>query len=387
MWMKKERIEKAIVELKKHGVEAVLYGPSANLQYLLDSTDYYWTRSCMTNIAGFSSAYNLPDVLLYLNDKGDYQIFCNHVNKEYFLKNYEGHVTCSYMDQFEDALAPFVKEKKIGVGISCKNYLIETLKAIDEKIEVVDGENVLNDIRCFKDADEIRTMRELCKFTDDAVMYVVNNLKMGMSQREAENLLVEYGYKHNVTDFSFPPTVGFKTQNTITSEDVEYYDREWKLQPQTGVAFDVGYMNKGYCSDWGRTVYVGKAPEICKKGYHALNEGVKYMASKIVPYKTNINELYALVMEKVDELGMLDYLRYKDEQMLGHQIGIDCHEFPMVNKDFDFVIKPGMTFAVEPKMWFKNEMYMRVEDIVLITEDGAEFLTNFPRDLFEIEVK
>ena len=290
------------------------------------------------------------------------------------------------MDQFEDAIAPFIKEKKIGVSISCQKYLTEMLKAIDENIEVSDGENLLKDIRCFKDPDEIAALRDICKFTDEAVMYVVKHLRYGMTMREAENLLVEYGYMHNVPDFSFPPTVGFKTQNTVTTEDVEYYDREWKLQPQTGVTFDVGYMKNGYCSDWGRTVYFGKAPEICKKGYYALNEGVKYMVSKIVPGKTNISELYALVQEKVDELGMGDYLRYRDIQMLGHQIGIDCHEFPMVNKDYDFVIQPGMTFAVEPKMWFPNEMYMRVEDIVLINETGAEFLTNFPRDLFEIEL-
>ncbi len=385
--MKTKRIEDAVKQMKLQGIEAAVYGPSANFQYLLEANDYFWQRSCDTNINGFSSAYNLPDALLYLNDKGDYQIICNHQNKEYFLNKYEGHVTCSYMDQYEDAIAPFIKEKKIGVSISCGEYIKLILEAIDKNIEVVDGENLLKDVRCFKDEDEIKTMRELCKFTDDAVMYVVNNLKYGMCQREAENLLVQYGYDHNIPDLSFPPTVGFKTQNSITSSDVEYYDREWKLQPQTGVAFDVGYMNNGYCSDWGRTVYVGKAPDICKKGYEALNEAVKYMASQIVPYKTNINELYALVMKKVDDYGMLDYLRYRNEQMLGHQIGIDCHEFPMVNKDNDFIIKPGMTFAVEPKMWFKDEMYMRVEDIVLITENGAEFLTKFPRDLFEVEAK
>ena len=71
-------------------------------------------------------------------------------------------------------------------------------------------------------------------------------------------------------------------------------------------------------------------------------------------------------------------------QMLGHQIGIDCHEIPMVNKASDYVMKPGMVFASEPKMWIQDEMYMRVEDIILVTEDGAEFLTNYPRDMFEI---
>lgn len=384
--MKEERILKAIKELDKHNVEAVVLGPSANFQYLLDANDFIWQRSCDTNIMGFSSAYNLPCALLYLNNKGDYQIICTHSNKDYFKNKYLNHVTCSYMDQFEDAIAPFIKEKRIGISISSFKFIKDMLKAINDNIEIIDGENLFNDIRCFKDKDEIKAIKEICKFTDDAVSYVIKNLKMGISQKDAENLLVTYGYKHNIDDLSFPPTVGFKTQNTITTKELEYYDRNWKLVPQTGIAFDVGYMNKGYCSDWGRSIYVGKANDLLKRGYYALNEAIKYMTSQIIPYKTNINELYALVMKKVDALGMLDYLRFKDIQMLGHQIGIDCHEFPMVNKDSDFIIKPGMTFAVEPKMWFKDEMYMRVEDIILITENGAEILTKFPRDLFEIEV-
>jgi len=385
--MKQTRIDNAIVAMKDAGLDAIIYAQSANFQYLLDCTDFFWQRACEMNIMGRFTAYNMPQALLQLTATGEYIIVCNIKNKDYFEERYPGHVVASYMDQYEDAIAPYITGKKIGVGFTAFDYIKEMLKAIDKDVEVVDAEDLLKDIRCFKDEDEIKAIREICKFTDDAVMYVVNNLKEGMTMREAENLLVEYGYQHHIDDLSFPPTVGFKTQHTITTSEVAYYDRNWKLTNQSSVAFDVGFMKNGYCSDWGRTIYFGKAPEICKKGYNALNEGILYMASKIVPYKTNINELYQLVADKVKELGMLDYLRYQDIQMLGHQIGIDCHEYPLVNKDNDFIIKPGMTFAVEPKMWFQDEMYMRVEDIILITETGAEILTRFPRDLFEIELK
>ena len=118
--------------------------------------------------------------------------------------------------------------------------------------------------------------------------------------------------------------------------------------------------------------------------YSALQAGQQFMVQSIKPYETNNSELYSFVLQKVTELGFSDVLRFKEMQMLGHQIGIDCHEFPMVNKASDFVMKPGMVFASEPKMWIQDEMYMRVEDIILVTEDGAEFLTNFPRDMFEI---
>ena len=385
--MKQYRIDKTIEKMNECGVEAVLYGPGANFQYLLDCNDFYWQRACDTNIMGRSTAFNMPAALLYMDNKGEFVIIANHVNKDYFLHNYPKNTVCSYMDQFEDAISPFIKAKKIAVGFPCYDYLVAMLKEIDENIEIADGEDLLKDVRCYKDPEEIEAIRKICKFTDDAVMYVVENMKEGMTQREAENLLVEYGYKNGVEDLSFPPTIGFKTQNTITTEIYALYDRNWKLVPQTGIACDVGFMNNGYCSDWGRTFYYGKAPEICKKGYAALNEGILHMVRNIVPYKTNINELYKMVADKIEELGFIENLRYRDVQMLGHQIGIDCHEFPLVNKDNDFIIKPGMTFAVEPKMWFENEMYMRVEDIVLITETGAEILTNFPRDLFEIELK
>lgn len=384
--MKIERINKTVEIMKDRGLEAVVYGVGANFQYLLEANDYYWQRSCMNNIDGRLTSYLQPEVLLYLNTSKEIKIIVNRNNRDYFIKNYKEYVVESYMDQFEDALAPFIKEKNIAVGISANKYICDTLKAIRPNVNIVDGEDLLKDIRCFKDKDEIEALRKIAKFTDDANMYVLHKLRPGMSQREAENLLVQYGYQNNIDDLSFPPTVGFKTRNTISSSDVEYYDREWKLTKQTGIAFDVGFMNDGYCSDWGRTLYYGKAPNKIKDAYHALQAGQQYMLANIVPHKTNVNELYKLVQKKVAELGFKDDLRFPDSQMLGHQIGIDCHEFPMVNKDFDFIIKPGMVFASEPKMWFKDEMYMRAEDMILVTEAGAEFLTNFPRDLFEIDL-
>ena len=60
--MREDRILKVIKELNKHRIEAVVYGPGANFQYILDATDYWWQTSCDTNIMGFSSAYNLPDL-------------------------------------------------------------------------------------------------------------------------------------------------------------------------------------------------------------------------------------------------------------------------------------------------------------------------------------
>ena len=379
--MLSSRREKCTQALIKNGLDAVLFATGANLQYIAETTSFYWQRSCMKNMPGYTSAYEMPEALAYLDKEGELTIITTPRNKDCFPNC---KVVLSYMDQMEDTLAPFVKARKLGLGSDQNKWLEETVKAIDPCIETVLAEEIWDDIRCIKDENEIKHMTWMAEFTDEAVMHVVNNFKEGMTMREAEDCLMQYGFEHGIDDFSFPPTIGFKRKNQMPVEIPFDYDREQTLTKGTGIAFDIGFMHKGYCSDWGRSLYYGKAPEIVKEGYRALHHGQLNMISKIKPYETNINQLYGYILEGVSEFGYQDYLRFRDSGGLGHQIGIDCHEHPLVNNGVDYVLKPGMIFCSEPKMIYYGIMYMRIEDMVLVTEDGAVSLSKFPRDLFEI---
>jgi Xaa-Pro dipeptidase len=380
--MKESRIQKTLELMKKNDLSGLLYASSANFQYLADTPNYFWQRTSMNNIAGKFSAKNVPEAVFYLNDRGEGFICCIPSLKNSFegFKN----LYVSYLDQMEDTISIFIKEKKIGIGFNCHNFLKETLLAIDSDIRIVDAEELLNDIRTIKDEHEIEILRSNAQFTDQAVKFVCDHLKAGMTQREIEQLLMDYGFQNRIPDFAFSPTCGLKTRHTELAKEALTFSRDSVLVDGTAIAFDVGYVINGYCSDWGRTVYFGKAPELVKNGYKALQAGQQYMVENIVPHKTNNNELYDFVLKKVSELGYGSYLRFQDVGMLGHQIGIDCHEHPMVNRDTDFILRPGMVFCSEPKMFFKDECYMRVEDMILVTETGAEFLSKFDRDFFEL---
>lgn len=380
--MKNDRILRTLEIMKEHKLEGLLYASSANFQYLADTPNYFWQRTSMNNIAGKSSARTVPEALFYLNHRGERFICCIPALKDTFSD--VSNLYVSYMDQMEDTLSRFIHENRIGIGFNCHEYIKETLLAIDSEIEVVDAEELLNDLRAIKDDDEIKALRSIAEFTDQAVEFVCKNLKEGMSQREIEQLLMDYGFRNYIPDFSFAPTCGLKTRNTPLAKDALTFSRNSVLVEGTSIAFDVGYVNEGYCSDWGRTLYFGKASDLVKNGYKALQAAQQYMVKNIVPHQTNNNELYDLVLKKVTELGYGSYLRFQDSGMLGHQIGIDCHEHPMVNRSTDYILKPGMVFCSEPKMFFVDECYMRVEDMILVTETGAEFLTNFDRDLFEL---
>lgn len=376
------RREKILKKLNESGLDGLLFASGANFQYVVESNSYFWQRYCFNLDEPVAGARIIPEAMVYLNKDGKSTILTTPLLKEHFDTTLND-VVVSYMDQFEDELTKIIDGKKIGIGRDCEAWFRKTLN-----VKLIEVEDIFYDLRRIKDEKEIALMTKLGKFTDDAVMYVCKHLKPGMTMFEAERMIVDYGLRTGMADLSFPPTCGFKTRNTENAQNIEPFENDRKLVEGTMIAFDIGYMDRGYCSDWGRTVYYGKAPELVKKGYEALQAGETYMVSKIVPGVTKFGELYGFICDKVEELGYYDYLRFKRDETggNGHHIGSEVHELPFLVPGDDLVLEPGMIFCSEPKMFFKNEGYMRVEDMILVTEDGAEFLTNFPRDLFEIDL-
>ena len=376
------RREKILKKLNESGLDGLLFASGANFQYVVESNSYFWQRYCFNLDEPVAGARIIPEAMVYLNKEGKSTILTTPLLKEHFDTTLND-VVVSYMDQFEDELTKIIDGKKIGIGRDCESWFRKTLK-----VKLIEVEDIFYDLRRIKDEKEIALMTKLGKFTDDAVMYVCKHLKPGMTMFEAERMIVDYGLQNGMADLSFPPTCGFKTRNTENAQSIEPFENDRKLVEGTMIAFDIGYMDRGYCSDWGRTVYVGRAPELVKKGYEALQAGETYMLSKIVPGVTKFGELYGFICDKVEELGYYDYLRFKRDETggNGHHIGSEVHELPFLVPGDELVLQPGMIFCSEPKMFFKNEGYMRVEDMILVTEDGAKFLTNFPRDLFEIEL-
>lgn len=376
------RREKILKKLNESGLDGLLFASGANFQYVVESNSYFWQRYCFNLDEPVAGARIIPEAMVYLNKEGRSTILTTPLLKEHFDTTLND-VVVSYMDQFEDELTKIIDGKKIGIGRDCESWFRKTLK-----VKLIEVEDIFYDLRRIKDEKEIALMTKLGKFTDDAVMYVCKHLKPGMTMFDAERMIVDYGLQNGMADLSFPPTCGFKTRNTENAQSIEPFENDRKLVEGTMIAFDIGYMDRGYCSDWGRTVYVGRAPELVKKGYEALQAGETYMLSKIVPGVTKFGELYGFICDKVEELGYYDYLRFKRDETggNGHHIGSEVHELPFLVPGDELVLQPGMIFCSEPKMFFKNEGYMRVEDMILVTEDGAKFLTNFPRDLFEIEL-
>ena len=199
-----ERRKRCFEAFQKTGLDGLLFASGPSFQYLAECTSYFWQRNCKE---GKTTILTIPS----LKDHFD------------IVKN---EVVVSYMDQFEDELSHIVDGKKIGIGRDCDEWIVNTLKQVDEKIETCSAETLFDDLRRIKDDYEIAQMRKLARFTDEAVMYVVKHMKEGMTMWECERMIIDYGLSHGIQDLSFPPTCGFKTRNTPNAENIEPFEAE-----------------------------------------------------------------------------------------------------------------------------------------------------------------
>ena len=288
-------------------------------------------------------------------------------------------------DELIRMLRGSLRGRRVGIGRPANHYLRGLVSQAVPGVDIVDAEELGATLRVCKDAEEIATLREAVALTDRVMEEVVDHIRPGITQPQLEAMIAETGLALGAQDVSFPSTALFVKSGTQPTEDPFTYPQDKGLVPGTSVAFDFGFVLDGYCSDFGRSFYCGPAPGHISGAYRALQESQCHLISQMKPGLFTLGELFGVIEEALDERGYGDRLRARlPDGNLGHQIGVDLHEDPWLRRGCDVPLRPGMVMAIEPKLWLPGEYYLRVEDIVLITDEGAESLTAFDREMFEL---
>lgn len=392
-----ERINKVQQMLRKDSVDGLLYATSANVQYLLEDTTYPWQRTMESggvdgvvidgvdiSSKGASHFLNMADLILYIPADNEPVLFMTHERAQ-TMQHIPMKKVVDYFVMLPERVGPYIKGKKrIAYGESCDEYIKRrVLGETDSSIEAVPGEHYGEQLRKTKDAGEIEIMRRVAAFTDETMGIIVENLKVGVSSNEIEDLIIRLGYEKGLKDLPFPPTCRYVCTDSPESPDIDGHDEDAPMQEGTSIGFDYGYVMDGYCSDFGRSFYCGKNAEVAD-GYKALIEAHEHLLDQIKP-GIPMDLCFNVIHDKMAERGQESWLRrYGDFGLMGHQIGIDVHERPWLHSDQTAVFEPGMIMCIEPKFWRPGKGFMRVEDMVLITETGCESLTKFDRYLFEL---
>lgn len=228
---------------------------------------------------------------------------------------------------------------------------------------LVETENMIEKQRMAKDDEEIENIRRACKVTDDCFDHIVNYIRPGMTEKQIAREIDYFYYKHS-EGLSFD-TIVASGENSSKPHAVPT-DR--RIQENDVITIDMGCKINGYCSDMTRTIFVGKVPDEVKPVYDLV---LKNQEQVLQDMKDNANTKQ--ISKMVDNDFRLN--NYDLIHALGHGVGLDIHEGPVLSINSESVLRENMVVTDEPGIYVAGQFGVRIEDTVLITKGGCEPLT------------
>ncbi|MBQ0139709.1 MAG: aminopeptidase P family protein [Kurthia sp.] len=232
-------------------------------------------------------------------------------------------------------------------------------------------DQLLTDMRIVKSEDELVKLREAAKLADYAIQVGCDELAEGKTELEVlsaiEAAILKKGYY-----MSFDTMV----LTGLNAASPHGTPGNTKIKKGDLVLFDLGVVYEGYCSDITRTVAFGEPGEDQKAVYNAVlnaNLAAIELAKPGVP----VMDLDKAARDQISNAGFGEYFTHR----LGHGLGIGVHEIPSIHGGNELPLVEGMVFTIEPGVYKGDTAGVRIEDDVVVTKDGLEILTKFPKEL------
>ena len=235
---------------------------------------------------------------------------------------------------------------------------------------------IVDPMRMIKDDDEVAVMKEIGKITDDVYGSVVDFLGVGVTEVDVAHE-VDYQFaKRDVEQNSFVTGVRFSSPDKPRSMTGPRRS-ERKLEVGDSISFDFGGCYRGYCSDFGRTVFVGKPPDVVVEIHGLVMEAQAAAMEKMIDGTITAQDLDTVARSVIEEAGYGENFVHR----LGHGIGVTVHEPPFLYIPDDTLLRSGMTFTIEPSILLRGSWSARVEDVVMVTDKGGVPFSNYHKEL------
>ena len=349
-----QRLDRLRAALTKAGLDAVLITSVENIRY----------------ISGFTSA---DGVLLVT--KQENLLFTDF---RYFIQAREqapDFTLCevTYASMNGEIEAALVRNECKSCGFEQSNV---TVAAFDEykkmPVEFVPFASELTELRLIKTADEIESLQRAQKIADEAYAKLLTRVHSGMTERQ---VVAELNYLCSMLGSegpSFDPIVGSGPNGAMCH--AVPCDR--KLQNGDLVVVDFGCIYNGYHSDMTRTFGVGNVNDELRCIYDIVLEA-QLRALDAVKSGITGKELDAVARDYITEKGYGDCFGHG----LGHGFGLEIHEAPRASVAGTQLLQAGMTVTIEPGIYLEGKGGVRIEDCVVITEEGKINLVASPKEL------
>jgi Xaa-Pro dipeptidase len=242
--------------------------------------------------------------------------------------------------------------------------------------EFISAETSLAGLRMIKDPSEIMAMRKAAQIAQTALLATLPYIQFAISERDlASELTLQILRAGSDAEIPFAPIVS--TGPNSANPHATPSDR--LLQSGDLLVLDFGASYNGYFSDITRTFALGDiAPEYSRIAQVVLEANTA--SRSLARPGITAHELDQAARTVIDTAGYGAYFTHRT----GHGLGLEGHEDPYIRKGNPLVLRPGMTFTIEPGIYFPQRNGVRIEDDVVITTNGMESLTDYPREVISL---
>ena len=244
-------------------------------------------------------------------------------------------------------------EKTLGLTLLPAGDLFQTLRAV-------------------KSEEELASMTEAQRISEAALGEVLHLVRPGMTEREVASELVYRMLRHGSEGNSFDPIVvtGSKTSlpHGVPGDKV--------IEKGDFLTMDFGSLKNGYCSDMTRTVAVGSATDEMKNVYDVV---LRAQLAGIRAAKAGVlgRDIDRAARKVIEEAGFGPYFGHG----FGHCLGLEIHEPPFASPKGDKPLPAGSVSSAEPGIYLPGRFGVRIEDVMILRETGAELITRAPKEL------
>jgi len=276
---------------------------------------------------------------------------------------------------FEEALYQAVGSLSIRrLGVQSDHLTIGLYRCLEEglpEVELVAVERLVLRQRQVKDEGEVGAIRAAVRCADEAWNHLCGVITPGMTERQVAWVLESYMRERGASAASFPIIVGSGPNGAMPHATAG--DRP--LCAGEPIVVDFGAIVDGYCSDITRTVCLGSPDEHYLEVWGLVREVQEQVEAALCPTMSGL-EADALARDAFAAAGYGEAFGHG----LGHGVGLAIHEDPLLSpRSAEVTLTPGMVFTVEPGLYFPGWGGVRIEDIVVLREEGAEVLTGRQR--------
>jgi Xaa-Pro dipeptidase len=364
------RHQKLYQSMQQAGLEGMAINAGPTLTYLTGLNFHLMERP----VVAFFRPGDAPIIVLPELETGK-------LSKLPFKTNHfpYGEDPAKWTDTFRQALASggWIGKK---IGLEPRRFRVLELRHVEaamREAEFVSGEAVIAQLRMQKDPSEVSAMRQAVQIAERALEATIPAIEIGKTERElAAELTLQIMRAGSDPELPFTPIVA-SGQNSANPHAVP---GGRTLEPGDLLIIDWGASYNGYLSDITRTFAIGKLEPELEKIFQTVLEANEAGRAASLP-GTAAGEVDQAARSVIARAGYGEYFTHRT----GHGIGMEAHEEPYIHSGNKLALEPGMTYTVEPGIYLPGRGGVRIEDDVLVKQDGAESLTTLPREIITIE--